>query len=210
MKGEECGERRIRLSRQARLLSYFTVGYNVLEGVLSLLAGGVASSIALIGFGLDSFVESASGAVMIWRFSQTKLSEPEERRVEARAVRLVGWSFLVLACYVILEAARKLVTRDAPAPSLLGVVIAAVSLVVMPALFLAKRVVGRRLGSVSLLADSKQTLACTFMSAALLFGLLANQWFGLWQADPVAGLLIGTWLVREGIQILREGRLCSC
>ena len=205
-----CCEPERKLGRRALLLSYFTVAYNVLEGVLSILAGGLASSIALVGFGMDSFVESISGGIMIWRFSQTRLSASEERRVEARAVKLVGWSFFVLAVYVLFEAARKLITREVPEPSLFGIIIAATSLVVMPALFIAKQRTGRKLGSRSLLADSKQTLACTFMSLALLLGLLANRLFGFWQADPVVGLFIGAWLVREGIETLREGRLCSC
>jgi len=192
------------------MLSYFTVAYNVLEGVLSILAGGLASSIALVGFGMDSFTESISGGIMIWRFRQTRLSEAEEKKVEARAVKLVGWSFFVLAVYVLFEGVRKLVTREVPDPSLFGIIIAATSLVVMPVLFIAKQRTGRKLGSRSLLADSKQTLACTFMSFALLLGLLANRLFGFWQADPVVGLFIGAWLVREGIETLREGRLCSC
>ena len=205
-----CCEPDRRLSRRALLLSYFTVAYNVIEGVLSIAAGGLASSIALVGFGMDSFIESTSGAIMIWRFSQTRLSEAEEKKVEARAVKLVGWSFFVLAAYVLFEAAKKLVTREVPEPSLFGIIIAATSLVVMPALFIAKQRTGRKLGSRSLLADSKQTLACTFMSLALLLGLLANRLFGFWQADPVVGLFIGAWLVREGVETLREGRLCSC
>jgi divalent metal cation (Fe/Co/Zn/Cd) transporter len=205
-----CCEPDRRLGRRALLLSYFTVVYNVLEGVLSILAGGLASSIALVGFGTDSFIESISGGIMIWRFRQTRLSEAEEKRVEARAVKLVGWSFFVLAAYVLFEAAKKLVTREVPEPSLFGIIIAATSLVVMPALFIAKQRTGRKLGSRSLLADSKQTLACTFMSFALLLGLLANRLFGFWQADPVVGLFIGAWLVREGIETLKEGRLCSC
>ena len=205
-----CCEPDRRLSRRALLLSYFTVAYNVIEGVLSIVAGGLASSIALVGFGMDSFIESTSGGIMIWRFSQTRLSEAEEKRVEARAVKLVGWSFFVLAAYVLFEAAKKLITREVPDPSLFGIIIAATSLVVMPALFIAKQRTGRKLGSRSLLADSKQTLACTFMSLALLLGLLANRLFGFWQADPVVGLFIGAWLVREGIETLREGRLCSC
>jgi divalent metal cation (Fe/Co/Zn/Cd) transporter len=199
-----------KLGRRALLLSYFTVAYNVLEGVLSILAGGLALSIALVGFGMDSFIESISGGIMIWRFRQTRLSEAEEKKVEARAVKLVGWSFFVLAAYVLFEAVRKLITREVSSPSLFGIVIAATSLVVMPVLFVAKQRVGRKLGSRSLLADSKQTLACTFMSLALLLGLLANRLFGFWQADPVVGLLIGAWLVREGVETLKEGRLCSC
>jgi divalent metal cation (Fe/Co/Zn/Cd) transporter len=138
------------------------------------------------------------------------LSETEEKRVEARAVKLVGWSFFVLAAYVLFEAARKLITREVPEPSLFGIIIAATSLVVMPALFVAKQRTGRKLGSRSLLADSKQTLACTFMSLALLLGLLANRLFGFWRADPIVGLFIGAWLVREGVETLKEGRLCSC
>jgi divalent metal cation (Fe/Co/Zn/Cd) transporter len=205
-----CCEPDRKSSRRALLLSYFTVTYNVIEGVLSILAGGLASSIALVGFGMDSFVESISGGIMIWRFSQTRSSETEEKRVEARAVKLVGWSFFVLAAYVLFEAARKLITREVPEPSLFGIVIAATSLVVMPVLFFAKQRTGRKLGSRSLLADSKQTLACTFMSFALLLGLSANRLFGFWQADPVVGLFIGAWLVREGVETLKEGRLCSC
>lgn len=205
-----CCESDRKLGRRALLLSYFTVAYNVLEGVLSILAGGLASSIALVGFGMDSFIESISGGIMIWRFRQTRLSEAEEKKVEARAVKLVGWSFFALATYVLFEAVRKLIIREVPEPSLFGIIIAATSLVVMPVLFVAKQRTGRKLGSRSLLADSKQTLACTFMSFALLLGLLANRLFGFWQADPVVGLFIGSWLVREGIETLREGRLCSC
>ena len=205
-----CCEPDRELSRRALLLSYFTVVYNVLEGVLSIVAGGLASSIALVGFGMDSFIESISGGIMIWRFRQTRLSEAEEKKVEARAVKLVGWSFFVLAAYVLFEAVKKLITREVPEPSLFGIIIAATSLVVMPVLFIAKQRTGRRLGSRSLLADSKQTLACTFMSFALLLGLLANRLLGFWQADPVVGLFIGAWLVREGIETLKEGRLCSC
>jgi len=147
---------------------------------------------------------------MIWRFSQTRLGEAEEKKVEARAIKLVGWSFFLLAAYILFEAVRKLVTREVPDPSLFGIIIAATSLVVMPVLFVAKRRTGRGLGSRSLMADSKQTLACTFMSLALLLGLLANRLFGFWQADPVVGLFIGAWLVREGVETLKEGRLCSC
>jgi cation diffusion facilitator family transporter len=205
-----CCEPDLKFGRRALLLSYFTVAYNILEGVLSILAGGLASSIALIGFGMDSFIESISGGIMIWRFSQTRLSEYDEERIEARAVKLVGWSFFVLAAYVLFEAVRKLITREVPEPSLFGIIIAATSLVVMPVLFIAKQRTGRKLGSRSLLADSKQTLACTFMSLALLLGLLANRLFGFWQADPVVGLFIGAWLVREGVETLREDRLCSC
>ena len=179
---EECSccEPDRKLARRALMLSYFTVAYNVLEGVLSVLAGGLASSIALIGFGMDSFIESILGGIMIWRFRQTRLSEVEEKKVETRAVKLVGWSFFVLAAYVLFEAVRKLVAREVPNPSLFGIVIAATSLVVMPVLFIAKQRTGRRLGSRSLLADSKQTLACWHVSVALVIRPLANRLFGFW------------------------------
>ena len=108
----DCCERDEKLNRRALFLSYLTVGYNVLEGVLSIVAGGLASSIALVGFGFDSFIESISGGIMIWRFSQKRLSEAEEKKVEAKAVKLVGWSFFVLAAYVLFEAAKKLLTRE--------------------------------------------------------------------------------------------------
>jgi divalent metal cation (Fe/Co/Zn/Cd) transporter len=206
----DCCEHREELGRRALALSWVTLGYNIVEGVVALVAGGLASSIALIGFGLDSFTESLSGGIMIWRFSQRRLSAADEQRVEARAVKLVGWSFFVLAGYVLFESARKLIAAEQPDPSLPGIIIAAVSLVTMPTLFLLKRATGRKLGSRSLLADSKQTLACTLMSAALLAGLVAHRWFGVWQADPVIGLGIGGWLVKEGVSALREGRLCSC
>jgi cation diffusion facilitator family transporter len=205
-----CRERDEKLHGRALVLSYFTVGYNVLEGVASIAAGGVAGSIALIGFGLDSFVESISGGIMIWRFSQRQLTDEREKKVEAKAVKLVGWSFFVLAAYILFEAVKKLVTREAPQPSLFGIIIAAMSLLVMPALFIAKQRTGKKLGSRSLVADSKQTLACVFMSAALLLGLLANRQFGFWQADPIVGLFIAAWLVREGVETLNQGRLCSC
>ena len=205
-----CSEREEKLHGRALLLSYLTVGYNVLEGVASIAAGAVAGSIALVGFGLDSFVESFSGGIMIWRFSQRRLTEDGEKKVEAKAVKLVGWSFFVLAAYILFEAAKRLVMREIPEPSLFGILVAATSLVAMPVLFIAKKRTGRKLGSRSLVADSKQTLACIFMSAALLLGLLANRLFGIWQADPIVGLFIAAWLVREGIETLKQGRLCSC
>ncbi|MBM3313288.1 hypothetical protein FJY70_01690, partial [candidate division WOR-3 bacterium] len=117
-------EREGKLHARALLLSYFTVGYNVVEGVASVAAGALAGSIALVGFGLDSFIESISGGVMIWRFSQRGLTEEEERRVEAKAAKLVGWSFFVLAAYILFEAAKKLLQGDAPQPSLFGIIVA--------------------------------------------------------------------------------------
>jgi len=199
------------LQRRALSLSYLTVGYNVVECLLALLAGYLAGSIALVGFGLDSFVESLSGGVMIWRFRHAaSLEAEEEERRERRAVRLVGWTFLALAAYVLYESMKKLYFQEPPAPSLLGIVIAAVSLLVMPALFYVKYRTGRALNSLSLMADAKQTLACAWLSLALLIGLGLNYVWGVWQADPVIGLVIVAFLVREGYLTLKEEKLCSC
>lgn len=199
------------LQKRALLLSYLTVGYNLLEGAVSLFAGCLAGSIALVGFGLDSFVESLSGGIMIWRFRAHAGRTPqEEERLEERAIKLVGCTFFILAAYVLYESVEKLWFQEAPAPSLLGIVIAAVSLILMPALFFYKYSLGKSLGSASLMADSKQTLACALLSLALLIGLGLNYLFGLWQADPVIGLLIVGLLVREGYEALKEEKLCTC
>jgi len=195
----------LKLNRKALLLSYFTVGYNVVEGVVSIVAGALAGSIALIGFGLDSFVESLSGGVMIWRFRKHgKLSEKEEEDIERKATKLVGYTFLILAIYVLYESIKKLVFQETPDPSLFGIIIAIVSLIVMPILFYQKYKTGKVLRSRSLVADSKETLACMFLSFALLIGLGANYLFGLWQADPIVGLIIVIFLVWEGYETLRE------
>ena len=199
------------LHRKALRLSYFTVGYNVLEGAVSLFAGYLSGSIALVGFGLDSFVESLSGGVMIWRFTRPEtLSPEEEERLEGRAIRIVGWTFLVLGAYVLYESGHKLLFREVPAPSLLGIVIALASIIIMPVLFSIKYRTGRAMGSASLMADSKQTLACALLSVALLVGLGLNYFYGVWQADPVIGLIIVALLFREGYRTLKEERLCSC
>ena len=194
------------LNRKALLLSYFTVGYNILEGIVSIFAGILAGgSIALIGFGLDSFVESLSGGVMIWRFRKHgKVSEEEEEKAEKRASKLVGYTFFVLGAYVLSQSVRKLYLRDASEPSLLGIIIAVVSVIVMPILFYVKYKTGRSIGSKSLVADSKETLACVFLSVSLLIGLGLNYLYGIWQADPIVGLVIVVFLVKEGYGILTE------
>ncbi len=194
------------LSKKALLLSYFTVGYNILEGVVSIFAGLLAGgSIALIGFGLDSFVESMSGGVMIWRFRKHgKISEEEEEKVERRATRLVAYTFFVLGAYVLYESIRKLYLRAAAEPSLFGIIIAIVSVIVMPVLFYLKYQTGKSIGSRSLVADSRETLACVFLSVSLLIGLGLNYLYGIWQADPVVGLIIVGFLVKEGYETLTE------
>ncbi len=199
------------LQKRALWLSYLTVGYNILEGLISILAGLLAGSIALLGFGLDSLVESFSGGVMIWRFRHhANLTEEEEERLEKKAIRLVGYTFFILAAYVLYESAKKLLFQEAPAPSLLGIIVALVSLIVMPGLFYFKYQTGKSLGSASLMADSKQTLACAMLSLGLLVGLGLNYLYGIWQADPIIGLLIAAVLGREGYEALKEEKLCTC
>jgi cation diffusion facilitator family transporter len=193
-----------KFKKRALLLSYFTVGYNILEGIISIFAGSLAGSIALIGFGLDSFVESLSGGVMIWRFRKSgKISEEEEERVERRATRLIAYSFLILGAYVLYESGKKLYLQEIPNPSLLGIIVAIASIIVMPILFYLKYQTGKAIGSRSLIADSKETLACVFLSIALLTGLLLNFLFGLWQADPIVGLVIVIFLIKEGYNTLK-------
>jgi cation diffusion facilitator family transporter len=199
------------LQKRALLLSYFTIGYNVVECCLALFAGYLAGSVALLGFGLDSLVESLSGGVMLWRFGRyAGLSPEEEERRERRAIRLIGYTFFILAAYVLYESLEKLIFQEAPSPSLLGICVAAAAIIVMPVLFLIKYRTGQSLGSASLMADSKQTLSCALLSVAVLLGLGLNYLFGLWQADPVIGLVIVILLVREGYRALKEGKLCSC
>ena len=208
---EEIDTKHSGLHRRALFLSYFTVGYNFLEGIVSIFAGLLAGSIALVGFGLDSFIESLSGGVMIWRFSKHgKVSEEEEAKLEAKATKFVAFAFFILAAYVIYESAKKLYFQEIPEPSILGIVIAIVSILVMPLLFYAKYKTGKALGSRSLVGDSKQTLACVFLSVALLVGLGLNYLYGLWWADPVVGFIIVVFLIREGYSTLKEAKLCSC
>lgn len=186
------------LARGLRL-EYVTVGWNIVEGLIAVSAGLAAGSIALIGFGVDSFVESISGSVLIWRLGAEARGADEERveHVERRAARLVAASFLVLAAYVAFEAFRTLAAQDRPDASPVGIALTAVSLVVMLWLARAKRDTGVALGSRALIADSHQTFACWYLSATTLAGLGLNAVFGLWWADPVAALGITVFLVRE-------------
>ena len=194
------------LHRRALFLSYFTVAYNLIEGILSILAGSMADSIALIGFGLDSFVESLSGMIVIWRFRlHGKISAEEEEKVEGKAARFIGYTFFILGLYVLYESIKKLYLGETTEPSLFGILIAIVSLITMPILFYLKYRTGRQLGSRSLMADSKETLACSFLSLALLAGLGLNYLYGLWQADPVIGFVIVGYLIKEGRETLAGG-----
>ncbi len=194
-----------RLYRRGLHLEYFTVAYNFAEAAASVVFGGLAGSIALVGFGLDSIVESLSGLVLIWRLRQHKnLSPAEEERVERRAMRFVAVTFFVLAAYVLFEALRKLILAEQPEHSLPGIIIATVSIIIMPLLAWRKRTTGEAIGSRALIADSKETVVCAVLSLALLIGLGANYLFGFWQADPIVGLLIVVFLLKEGWEGWRE------
>lgn len=197
-------------NKRALVLSWITFGYNILEGIASIGFGLRAGSIALISFGLDSFIESLSGSVMIWRFSQTKLTEEQEEEVEKKAAKCVAYTFFILGAYISFQAIKDLVLMQAPEKSLPGIIIAIISIIVMPALFLAKKSTGKKLSSRSLIADSKQTLICVFLSIALLVGLALNYFFGLWWADPVASLVIVVFIIREGYKTYKEEELCEC
>lgn len=193
------------LLRRGRTLEYATVGYNVVEGVVAIGSGLLAGSIALVGFGIDSAIEVLSGLILLWRLDSRR-DEEERERAEARALTLVGWSFLILAAYVAYDAIRSLLRRDVPDESFVGIALAAVSVVVMPLLVRAKRRVAAQLNSRALAADSRQTELCTWLSATLLGGLALNALAGWWWADPVAALIMVPIIGREGIEALRGER----
>jgi divalent metal cation (Fe/Co/Zn/Cd) transporter len=200
------GTSRADLVQRGRWLEYFTIVWNLLEGVISVGAGLLAGSIALVGFGFDSFIESASGGALLWRLH---LDHPERReKAEKFALKLVGVSFLLLAAYVTFEAVWSLVKREPPEATYLGIGIAALSLVVMPLLARAKRRVAKEIHSHAMEADARQTDICTYLSAILLGGLLLNALFGWWWADPVAALIMVPIIVKEGIEGLR-GQTCT-
>jgi divalent metal cation (Fe/Co/Zn/Cd) transporter len=194
------------LLRRGLRLEYLTVGWNLVEGVIAVAAALAAGSVALLGFGIDSFVESVSGSVLIWRLRAEHggRHEPKDvERIERRAERLVGASFLLLAAYVVSDASLTLVNAERPEGSPVGIGLTIVSLVVMLWLARAKRRTGVELGSRALVADAAQTQACWYLSATTLAGLSLNALFGLWWADPLAAYGIAFFLVREGVEAWR-------
>ncbi len=195
-------ETRAVITRRGRNLEYLTIGWNSLEALAAVSAGLLAGSIALVGFGFDSVIESLSGAVVLWR-----LFAGEQR--EKIALRLVGGSFLILALYVGYDGIKSLILREPPEASYLGIAIAALSLIVMPLLAKAKRGVAASLNSRAMLADSRQTDICAYLSAILLGGLGLNALFGFWWADPVAALIMLPIIIKEGIGALRGETCCG-
>lgn len=195
---------RARLGRRAQILAGASVTYNVVECVIAVTAGLAAGSVALIGFGLDSLVEVSSGLIILWQFRH-HLPETRERT----ALRLMALSFFALAAYVSFESARSLLVGAEPDPSLVGIGLAAASLVIMPFLSWAQGRTGKVLGSKAVVADSTQTLLCTYLSAVLLSGLVLNATLGWTWADPLAGLVIAAVAVREGREAWRGEGCCA-
>lgn len=196
-------DRRHRLQRRIRWIVAATIGYNVVEAAVAIFAGTVASSTALIGFGLDSTIEVLSAAAVAWQFTRR---DPE--RWEKGTLRVIAVAFFALAAYVTTTSVLALLGRVDVQHSTLGIVITALSVLVMPFLSLAERRAGRELGSATAIADSKQTLLCTYLSGAVLVGLVLNSLFGWWWADPIAGLVIAGLAVREGVEAWR-GDACA-
>jgi divalent metal cation (Fe/Co/Zn/Cd) transporter len=193
--------------RRGRKLEYFTIAWNALEGLVAIVAGAIAGSISLVGFGIDSFIEVTSGSVLLWRMSVDADVERRARN-EKRALKIVGVCFLGLAAYIAYESAGDLLSKRPPEHSGPGIVLAGASLIVMPLLSRAKRRVGRALDSAAMHADAKQTEFCTYLSAILLAGLLLNAFLGWWWADPVAALIMVPIITKEGIDGLRA-RACA-
>ena len=196
------------MRRKALYLEYFTVGWNVVEGVIAVGAGLLAGSIALVGFGIDSYLEVASAIVLIWRLRKQD-DEDEEAAAEKRAIFFVGITFLALALYVSYESTKKLWFHEQPAESCVGMLLAFVSLIVMPVLAWQKKKVAAALQSRALAADAVETLACSYLSLTLLLGLGLNAVLGWWWADPLAALLMVFFLIREGWEAIEEGRETS-
>lgn len=194
------------VAERGRRLQHVTVAWNSLEFVVAIVAGLLAGSVALVGFGFDSAIEVTSSAAALWRLRHDA-DEARREAAERRALRLIGACFLLLAAYVLYESAETLVDRRAPEESFTGIGLAALSLIVMPLLARAKRRVATRLGSGALEAETRQTEVCAWLSAILLGGLGLNAALGWWWADPVAGLLMVPLITREGWEAIR-GRTC--
>lgn len=195
--------------RRGRRLECFTIAWNCLEGAIAVTAGLVAGSLALVGFGIDSFIEVTSGAALLWRMN-VDADVHRRGQNERLALRIVGLCFVGLAAYLGYESIRDLIGWRAPEHSIPGIVLACVSLLVMPLLARAKRKVGTALGSAAMHADAKQTDFCAYLSAILLAGLLLNAVFGLWWADPVAALIMVPIITREGIAGIRGNACHDC
>ena len=195
----------LQLARRAKLLSWASLGYMALEGLVAIIAGIVAGSVALIGFGLDSAIEGFASVVIVWRFTGSRMLS---HHAEERAQKLVAVQFFILAPYVALESVRALVNGSHAETSIVGIALAASSLVVMPYLGRAKQRIGSRIGSSATASEGKQNLLCAYLAAALLVGLLGNALLGAWWLDPVVGLLIAGLALYEGRESWRGDACC--
>ncbi|MDQ6613275.1 MAG: cation transporter [Actinomycetota bacterium] len=200
--------RRQRGVRRARLLAWFTIAWNSVEGLVGVGSGVAAASIALIGFGVDSCVEVLSGAVVLWRLAKERHGQELSEAAEHKALRVIAASFFALAAGITVESVRKLVTGEHPSASALGVALTVVSLITMPLLARSKAKVGRQLGSHVLQADAAQSVLCVWLSAVVLLGLVLNAALGWWWADPVAALGIVHVAVREGRDAWKGDTCC--
>ena len=201
-------DRRRELVRRGRMLSYLTLGYNVLEGIVSLIFGWLAGSIALVGFGIDSLIEVTSSVAALWRL-RADLDVIRREEVERMSLRIIGVCFICLALYILVDAGLALVKREAPDESIPGIVIAALSIVVMPLLARAKRKIAVSLDSRALHADATQTDLCMYLSVIVLGGLALNALVGWWWADPIAAIAMTPFIAREGIRGLRAEDGCD-
>ena len=196
----------LRLARRARLLSWLSLAVIGAEGTVAIVAGVLAGSIALVGFGIDSVIEGLASIVIVWRFSGTRLHSDSSER---RAQRLVALQFFLLAPYVTVESVRALLAGHHPDPTWLGIGLASASLVAMPALGIAKQRIAARLGSAATHGEGRQNMLCAYLAAALFVGLLGNALFGAWWLDPAVGLLIGAVAVVEGRNAWRGTVCCA-
>jgi divalent metal cation (Fe/Co/Zn/Cd) transporter len=196
------------LVKRGTRLSYFTIAWNSLEGLIAVTAGTVAGSISLVGFGIDSFIEVISGTTLLWRMTVDADVRRRERN-ERLGLRIVGICFFSLASYIAYESCSDFVSRKAPERSIAGIILACVSLVVMPILAHAKKKVGYELGSAAMNADAKQTDFCAYLSAILLGGLLLNAVCGWWWADPAAALIMVPVIAKEGLDGIRGKACCD-
>jgi divalent metal cation (Fe/Co/Zn/Cd) transporter len=201
-------QQRRAVARHGRRLQYLTIAWNSAECLISIGAGVVAGSIALVGFGFDSAIEVASSLAALWRLARDE-DETARERAERRTLRIIGLCFVALAVYVAVDAIKALINREAPAASAVGIVVAALSLIVMPVLVHLKRRVATQLNSGALEAETRQTAVCAFLSAILLAGLGLNAWLGWWWADPLAGLAMVPLIAKEGIEALRGETCCQ-
>jgi len=199
---------RAAVAQRGRRLEYFTIAWNSLEGLVAVVAGAFAGSISLVGFGIDSFIEVTSGIVLLWRMAVDSDVQRRERN-EKLSLRVVGVCFLALAVYVGYEAISDLVSRKAPERSVPGILLAGVSLIVMPLLSRAKKKVAKELGSGAMHADAKQTDFCVYLSAILLIGLLLNAALGWWWTDPVAALIMVPLIAKEGGEAMKGETCCD-